>query len=77
MPAASLQPLNLLPLQQVYDRTFKGPESELSVRIYEPQGASPFPLLFHFFGGEQALLPNSAARCIMSLSSSTVSGGSK
>jgi len=35
----------------VEDRTIPGPESELPVRIYTPQGDGPFPSLVWFHGG--------------------------
>ena len=36
---------------QVIDRTIPGPDGELPVRIYTPEGAGPFPGLAWFHGG--------------------------
>jgi len=33
------------------DRTFQGPESEIPLRIYTPEGKGPFPVLVFFHGG--------------------------
>ena len=36
---------------KVYDRTIPGPGGELKVRVYQPQGTGPFPVLVYFHGG--------------------------
>ena len=36
---------------RVEDRTIPGPDSELPVRIYTPEGEGPFPILAWFHGG--------------------------
>jgi acetyl esterase len=39
------------PVHEVTDRTFPGPDGDLPVRIYRPDGAGPFGTLVYFFGG--------------------------
>jgi acetyl esterase len=38
-------------VHKVEDRTIQGPESQLPVRIYTPEGDGPFPLVVYFHGG--------------------------
>ncbi|MDX2166776.1 MAG: alpha/beta hydrolase [Deltaproteobacteria bacterium] len=33
------------------DRTIPGPQADIPVRVYTPQGTAPFPLLVYFHGG--------------------------
>jgi acetyl esterase len=39
----------------VEDRTIPGPEEEIPVRIYRPEGEGPFPVVTYFHGGGFAL----------------------
>jgi acetyl esterase len=39
------------PVAEVTDRTIPGPGGELSIRIYTPEGSSPFPVLVYLHGG--------------------------
>jgi acetyl esterase len=39
------------PVGDVNDQTFPGPDGEISIRIYTPQGNGPFPMLVFFHGG--------------------------
>jgi acetyl esterase len=41
----------LLSVQRVENRSIPGPESDLPIRLYYPEGASPFPVLVYFHGG--------------------------
>ncbi|WP_233522544.1 alpha/beta hydrolase [Peribacillus glennii] len=38
-------------VHQVKDRTIAGPEGEIPVRIYTPEGSGPFPVIVFFHGG--------------------------
>ncbi|RIW28925.1 alpha/beta hydrolase [Bacillus salacetis] len=38
-------------VHKVEDRTLQGPESQLPIRIYTPEGDGPFPLVVFFHGG--------------------------
>jgi acetyl esterase len=38
-------------VHKVMDTTFKGPESDIPVRIYTPEGQGPFPVIVYFHGG--------------------------
>ncbi|PLT35104.1 alpha/beta hydrolase [Bacillus sp. V5-8f] len=38
-------------IHRVEDRTIKGPESEVPIRIYTPEGSGPFPMIVFFHGG--------------------------
>ena len=38
-------------LGDVEDRTVPGPDGEIPVRIYRPEGEGPFPTVVHFHGG--------------------------
>ncbi|HSB97131.1 MAG TPA: alpha/beta hydrolase, partial [Spongiibacteraceae bacterium] len=40
-----------VPLGKIYGRTIPGPGGELPVRVYQPQGTGPFPVLVYFHGG--------------------------
>jgi len=40
-----------VPLGKIYDRTIPGPGGELKVRVYQPRGTGPFPVLVYFHGG--------------------------
>ncbi|MCP5165361.1 MAG: alpha/beta hydrolase [Pseudomonadales bacterium] len=40
-----------VPLGKIYDQAIPGPGGELGVRIYEPLGRAPFPVLVYFHGG--------------------------
>jgi acetyl esterase len=40
-----------VPLGKIYDRSIPGPVGELPVRVYQPQGSGPFPVLVYFHGG--------------------------
>jgi acetyl esterase len=39
------------PIKQVEDREIPGPQGNIPVRIYTPEGAGPFPVLVYFHGG--------------------------
>ena len=39
------------PVASVEDRTIPGPEGEMAIRIYTPEGSGPFPVLAFFHGG--------------------------
>src|SRR5439155_5823717 len=39
------------PVGNVEDREVPGPEGQISIRIYTPQGKGPFPVLVFFHGG--------------------------
>jgi len=39
------------PVAAVTERTIPGPETPLTVRVYRPTGAGPFPVLLFFHGG--------------------------
>jgi acetyl esterase len=39
------------PVANVEDREIPGPEGQISVRIYTPEGKGPFPVLVFFHGG--------------------------
>jgi acetyl esterase len=39
------------PVARVEDRTIPGPDGEMPVRIYTPEGSGPFPVLTFFHGG--------------------------
>src|SRR5262249_52310932 len=41
----------LEPVAAVEDRRIPGPNGEVPIRIYRPQGAPPFPALVYFHGG--------------------------
>src|SRR6266498_3142296 len=50
--AATWQPpANLEPVGRVYERTVPGPGGELRAKVYQPEGAGPFPTLIWFHGG--------------------------
>lgn len=38
-------------LPQVVDRAIPGPDGDLSIRIYRPEGKTPFPTVVYFHGG--------------------------
>lgn len=40
-----------VPLGHIFDRRVPGPCGDLDVRIYQPQGEGPFPVLVYFHGG--------------------------
>ncbi len=57
-PAARKQMLDQSPpvdpslsVHRVENRSIPGPESDLPIRLYYPEGASPFPVLVYFHGG--------------------------
>jgi acetyl esterase len=39
------------PVAKVEDRTIPGPDGEIPIRIYTPEGEAPFPVLVWFHGG--------------------------
>ncbi len=41
----------LLSVHRVEDRSIPGPDGDLPLRLYYPEGASPFPVLVYFHGG--------------------------
>ena len=47
----ALSPGEPLPVARVEDRTIPGPDGELPVRIYWPEGTGPFPIVVFFHGG--------------------------
>src|SRR5437773_7525477 len=48
---ASPTAIPLEPVAAVEDRRIDGPNGEVPIRIYRPEGASPFPALVYFHGG--------------------------
>ena len=48
---AAQLPLPPIEIAGVEDRTLPGPEGEIPVRIYTPEGSAPFPVLVFFHGG--------------------------
>ncbi len=48
---AAQLPLPPIEIAGVEDRTLPGPEGEIPVRIYTPEGGAPFPVLVFFHGG--------------------------
>ena len=40
-----------VPLASAVDRTVPGPDGQIPVRVYTPNGTAPFPLLVYFHGG--------------------------
>ncbi|MFB2973869.1 alpha/beta hydrolase [Aerosakkonema sp. BLCC-F183] len=45
------KPLRPLALARVENRTIPGPDSEIPIRIYVPNGNAPFPVVVFFHGG--------------------------
>jgi acetyl esterase len=43
------------PVAHVLDRALPGPDGEVPVRVYVPEGPRPLPVLMYFFGGGWAL----------------------
>jgi acetyl esterase len=41
----------LEPVSNVENRTIPGPDAEIPIRIYTPQGAEPYPVVVYFHGG--------------------------
>jgi acetyl esterase len=39
------------PVHQITDRVIPGPESDIPIRIYTPDGEGPFPIIVYFHGG--------------------------
>lgn len=39
------------PVEEVIDRSIPGPDGEIPVRVYTPEGTGPFPALVFFHGG--------------------------
>jgi len=39
------------PVAQVVDRTIPGPDGEIPIRVYRPEGEHPFPTVVYFHGG--------------------------
>src|SRR4051794_31409153 len=39
------------PVADITDRTIPGPDGEIPIRVYTPQGSGPFPILVYFHGG--------------------------
>jgi acetyl esterase len=48
---AQLGKPELEPVAHVQDRLIPGPEGDIPIRIYTPQGRGPFPILVDFHGG--------------------------
>lgn len=46
-----MMPTEPEPVGNIVDRTVPGPDGELPVRIYTPQGSGPFPILVFYHGG--------------------------
>ncbi|MEF8882228.1 MAG: alpha/beta hydrolase [Halapricum sp.] len=40
-----------LSISRVFDRTIPGPDGDLRIRIYRPEGTGPFPTVVYFHGG--------------------------
>ena len=39
------------PVGTVHDRAIAGPDGEIPIRIYRPEGETPFPTIVYFHGG--------------------------
>jgi acetyl esterase len=48
--STAVPPLDVA-LGSISDRTIPGPGGELKVRVYQPQGTGPFPVVVYFHGG--------------------------
>jgi acetyl esterase len=62
LPSQSVRVLRLLtrlgarfrdapPVADVTDHTISGPDSEIPIRVYRPEGETPFPTVVYFHGG--------------------------
>ncbi|MED1470775.1 alpha/beta hydrolase [Bacillus salipaludis] len=48
---STVPPGSVEAVHNVYDRTIPGPESDIPIRIYTPEGDGPFPIVVYFHGG--------------------------
>jgi acetyl esterase len=47
----TLSPGDVVPVARVENRSIPGPDGEIPVRIYWPEGSGPFPIIVFFHGG--------------------------